>query len=178
MSAPTWGTGRWAQSGDLIWFRSLGYRIRSRREAKAMWFIDDNEQRRDGSIERLPAGPGRTTTVCCVPAPHRCTEASPSSLRLASGHCAHPAEPDSVPGLDPGIGADMCVHNWSERGAVHAYVTSSEGSERAQMVRDLSVNWKGVGWWTIHELSTADILQFLFPRPSGGFMKLKGFARA
>jgi len=66
-----------------------------------MWFIGDNEQRRAGSIERLPEGPGRTTTVCCVPAPHRCAEASLSSLRLASNHRAHPAEPDPVPGLDP-----------------------------------------------------------------------------
>jgi len=66
-----------------------------------MWFIGDNEQRRAGFIERLPAGPGRTTTVCCVPAPHRCAEASLSSLRLASGHRAHPAETDPVPGLDP-----------------------------------------------------------------------------
>ena len=66
-----------------------------------MWFIGDNEQRRADSIGLLPEGPGRTTSVCFVPAPHRCAEASLSSLCLASGHRAHPAEPDSVPGLDP-----------------------------------------------------------------------------
>ena len=39
-----------------------------------MWFIGDNEQRRAGSIERLPEGLGRTMAVCFVPALHRCTE--------------------------------------------------------------------------------------------------------
>ena len=105
-----------------------------------MWFIGDNEQRRVGSIGRLPEGPGRTTTVCFVPAPQRCAKASQSSPRLASKHRALPAEPNSVPGLDPWIGPDVCVRDWSEGGAVRRYATRSAGSERAQMTRDLSVN--------------------------------------
>ena len=66
-----------------------------------MWFIGDNEQRRAGSIGRLPEGSGRTTSACRVPAPHRYAEASLSSLCLAFERRALPAEPDSVPGLGP-----------------------------------------------------------------------------
>jgi len=43
------------------------------------------------------------------------------------------------------IGPDVQVLDWSEGGAVHVYVTRSGGSERAQMVQDLSVNVKEGG---------------------------------
>jgi len=49
------------------------------------------------------------------------------------------SEPNSVSGLDPGIGSDGGACGRSERGAVHAYATRSVGSERSQMARDLSV---------------------------------------
>jgi len=69
-----------------------------------MWFIGDNEQRRDGSIERLPEGPGHTTTICYVPVPHRCAVASLSSLRLASGHRMPRRNPLQSPDWTLGLG--------------------------------------------------------------------------
>ena len=67
-----------------------------------------------------------------------------------SDSIAQATEPNSVPGLDPGIGADVRVRDWSEGGAVRRYATRSRGSERTQMARDLSINRKGGGSQTVH----------------------------
>ena len=68
-------------------------------------------------------------------------------LRLTpwSDSIAQATEPNSVPGLDPGIGSDGGACGRSVGGIVHAYATRSGGSKRVQMGRDLSVNGKREG---------------------------------
>ena len=67
------------------------------------------------------------------------------------------------------IGPDVRVHDRSERGAVHAYATTSGGSKRVQMARDLSVNGKGGGGFHNGDVSLLPSVEVPTPRVADAY---------